>query len=125
MSKGDEMRLRHWVLGILFGAAGASAALVVGFVALLVLVPGVVWAAHEPTRPLGLAGLLVGVGAGAGGLIALIDNPCAAFDATTVGVVQSCYSADASPYVIAALLLVAAGAAMSVVSLRRTSRSAQ
>ena len=116
------MRLRHWVLGILFGAAGAGAALVAGVVALLVLVPGVVWAAREPTRPLGLAGLLVGVGAGAGGLIALIGNPCAAFDATTVGVVGSCYSADTIPYLTAAVLLVAAGAALSVVGFRRISR---
>ena len=118
------MRLRHWVLGTLFGAAGAGAALVVGFVALLVLVPGVAWAARETTRPLGLAGLLFGVGAGAGGLIELIGNPCAAFNATTVGAVQSCDSADATPYLIAALLLVVAGAALSVVGLRRTSRPA-
>ncbi len=87
------------------------------------IVAGVVWAAREPTRPLGLAGLLIGVGAGAGGLLALIGNPCAAFNATTVGAVQSCYSADPTPYLAAALLLVVAGAAMSVVGLRRTSRS--
>ena len=116
------MRLRHWVLGILFGAAGTGAALVAGVVALLVLVPGVALAAREPTRPLGRAGLLLGVGAGAGGLIALAGNPCAAFDVTTVGVVGSCYSADATPDLAAAVLLVAAGAALSVVALRRTRR---
>jgi hypothetical protein len=117
------MRLTHWMVGVVLGAVGGGSALIVGFVALFVLVPGLVWAAREPTRPLGLAGLLVGVGVGAGGLLAAADGRCAAFNATTIGVVQSCSSPDVTPYLAVALLLVVAGAVLTVVGLRRTSRS--
>jgi len=48
-----------------------------------------------------------------------------AFDYTAGGVVQLCYSADASPDLRVALLLVLAGAALSILGLRRTSRSAR
>lgn len=117
------MRLTHWMVGVVLGAVGGGSALIVGVVALFVLVPGLVWAAREPTRPLGLAGLLVGVGVGAGGLLVAADGRCAAFNATTTGVVQSCSSPDATPYLAVALLLVVAGAVLTVVGLRRTSRS--
>ena len=117
------MRLTHWMVGVVLGAVGGGSALIVGVVAVLVLVPGLVWAAREPTRPLGLAGLLVGVGVGTGGLLAAADGRCAAFNATTMGVVQSCYSADVTPYLAVALLLVAAGAVLTVVARRRTTCS--
>jgi hypothetical protein len=117
------MRLTHWVVGVVLGAVGGGSALIVGVAAVLVLVPGLVWAAREPTRPLGLAGLLVGIGVGAGGLLAAAGDRCAVFNTTTVGVVQSCYSADVTPYLAVALLLVMAGAVLTVVALRRTSRS--
>ena len=117
------MRLRHWMVGVVLGAVGGGSALIVGVVALLVLVPGLVWAAREPTRPLGLAGLLGGIGVGAGGLLAAAGGGCAAFNTTTVGVVQSCYSADVTAYLRVALLLVAVGVVLTVVALRRTGRS--
>jgi hypothetical protein len=117
------MRLTHWLVGVVLGAVGGGSALIVGVLALLVLVPGLVWTARETTRPLGLAGLLVGVGVGAGGLLATADGRCAAFNATAIGVVQSCSSPDATPYLAVALLLVVAGAVLTVVGLRRTSRS--
>jgi hypothetical protein len=117
------MRLTHWMVGVVLGAAGGGSALIVGVVAVLVLIPGLVWAAREPTRPCGLAGLLVGVGVGAGGLLAAADGRCAAFSATTIGIVQSCSSPDATPYLAVALLLVIAGAVLTVVGLRRRSRS--
>lgn len=117
------MRLTHWIVGVVLGAMGGGSALIVGVVALLVLVPGLIWAAREPTRPLGLAGLLVGIGAAAGGLLAVAGGGCAAFNTTTVGVVQSCYSADTTPYLAVALLLVVAGAVLTLGGLRRTIRS--
>jgi hypothetical protein len=118
------MRLTHWLVGAVLGAVGGGSALSVGVAAVLVLAPGLVWTAREPTRPLGLAGLLVGIGVGAGGLLAAAGSGCAAFSTATVGVVQSCYSADVTPYLAVALLLVAAGAVLTVVGLRRTNRSA-
>ena len=117
------MRLTHWMVGGVLGAVGGGSTLIVGVVAVLVLVPGLAWAAREPTRPLGLAGLLVGVGVGTGGLLAAADGRCAAFNATTRGVVQSCSSLDATPYLAVALLLVVAGAVLTVVARRRTNRS--
>ncbi len=111
------------MVGVGLGAVGGGSALVVGVVALLVLVPGLVWTAREPTRPLGLAGLLVGVGVGAGGLLAAAGGGCAAFNTTTVGVVQSCYSVDIAPYLAVALLLLVAGGVLTVAALRRTIRS--
>jgi hypothetical protein len=119
----QHMRLTHWMIGAMLGAVGGGSALIVGVVAVLVLVPGLVWAAREPTRPLGLAGLLVGIGVGAGGLLAAAGGGCAAFNATTTGVVQSCYSADLTPYLAVALLLVVAGAVLTGVGLRHTNRS--
>jgi hypothetical protein len=117
------MRLTPWLVGVVLGAVGGGSALIVGVVALLVLFPGLVWAARETTRPLGLAGLLVGVGVGAGGLLAVADGRCAAFNATTTGIVQSCYSADATPHLAVALLLIVAGAVLTLVALRRTTGS--
>lgn len=117
------MRLTHWMVGVMLGAVGGGSALIVGVLALLVLVPGLVLAAPEPTRPLGLAGLLVGIGGGAGRLLAAADGRCAAFNATTIGVVQSCSSPDATPYLVVALLLVVAGAVLTGVGLQRRSRS--
>ena len=117
------MRLTHWMVGVMLGAVGGGSALIVGAVALLVLVPGLVWAAREPTRPLGLAGLLVGVGVGAGGLLEAAGGRCAAFNETTMGVVQSCSSTDATPYLVVALLVVVAGAVLTVVARRRTTCS--
>ncbi len=117
------MRLTHWMVGVVLGAVAGGSALIIGVVAVLVLVPGLVWADREPTRPLGLGGLLVGVGVGAGGLLAAAVRGCAAFNATTTGVVQSCYSADVTPYLAVTLLLVVAGVVLTVVALQRTSRS--
>jgi hypothetical protein len=113
------------MVGVVLGAVAGGSALVVGVAAVLVLAPGLVWTAREPTRPLGLAGLLLGIGVGAGGLLAAAGSGCAAFNATTPGVVQSCYSADVTPYLAVALLIVVAGALLTVVGLRRTIRSAR
>ena len=119
------MRLRHWMVGVALGAVGGGSALIVGLVALLVLVPGLVWAAREPTRPLGLAGLLVGVGVGAGGVLAAAGYRCDVAFTVPAGVsVESCSSADATPYLALALLLVAAGAVLAGVGLRRPRGSA-
>jgi hypothetical protein len=108
---------------MLLGVIAGGSTLVVGVLALLVVVPGIVWAAREPMRPVGLAGLLVGVGVGVVGLFALADVRCAAFNSAADGIVQSCSSPDATPYLAVALLLVAVGASLTLVGLRRTSQT--
>ena len=114
------VRLTHWLLGIVLGAITGGSALVAGVLALIVVVPVLVWAAREPGRPFGLAGLLVGVGLGVGGLFAMADARCAAFDSTAI---QSCSSPDATPYVVFAVALMAVGASLTIVGLRRARRS--
>ena len=67
-----------WLVGIALGVIAGGATLVAGVLALLVLVPGLVWAARERARPLGLGGLLLGLGLGVAGLLALANARCAA-----------------------------------------------
>ncbi len=48
-----------WLTGIALGVFIGGLTLEAGALALLVLIPGLVWAAHERSRPLGLGGLLL------------------------------------------------------------------
>ncbi|HEX8938838.1 MAG TPA: hypothetical protein VF763_01635 [Candidatus Limnocylindrales bacterium] len=58
---------RFLSLGIALGLTAGGAALEAGVLVLLLLVPAVVWASREKSRPLGLGGLVIGLGAGIGG----------------------------------------------------------
>ena len=108
------MRLTHWLLGIVLGAFVGGSALEAGILALLVLVPGLVWAVREAARPLGLAGLLVGIGVGVGGLLALASARCAAD--------LSCSMPDQTPSFVFVLALLAGGASLTVLGSRRATR---
>jgi len=114
------MRLTHWVLGVVLGAFAGGSALVIGVLALLLVVPGLVWAARETARPLGFAGLLVGVGVGVGGLFAMADARCAAFNYSANNIVSECSSPDSTPFLTFAVVLVAVGALVTLVGLGRT-----
>ena len=118
------MRRADWILGLLLGTIAGGSMLELGAFALPVIALSIVWAAREPLRPFGLAGLLVGVGVGAGGLFALADARCAAVDSAASGAVWSCSSPDATPYLAVALVLVAVGVSLTMFSVRRASRSA-
>jgi hypothetical protein len=61
-------------LGIVPGLIAGGAALVAGGLALLLLIPAVVWAAREKARPIGLGGLFIGLGAGSAALV-LANEP--------------------------------------------------
>ena len=117
------MRRSHWVLGLVLGAIAGGSALVAGVLAILLFVFTLVWAARETERPAGLGGLLVGFGIGVGGLFALADARCAAFGTAADGVAQGCSSPDATPFLIATLVMVAAGALVTLVGIRNTSRA--
>ncbi len=64
--------------GIAIGLIAGGAVLVAGVFAALLLVPAVVWAARENGRPLGLGGLIFGLGVGMASLLALANARCAA-----------------------------------------------
>jgi hypothetical protein len=72
------MRVVSWFLGIVLGLIAGGAVLEAGMLALLLLAPGVVWAAREKARPLGLGGLSIGLGAVSAGLLVLANARWAA-----------------------------------------------
>ena len=117
------MRLSRWVLGLALGAIAGGSALVAGILALLLVVFTLVWAARESERPVGLGGLLVGFGVGLGGLFALADARCAAFSTAADGITQGCTAPDATPYLIVAFVVVAAGMLVTLVAARRAGRT--
>lgn len=113
------MRVVSWLLGIALGLIAGGAALEAGVLVLLLLVPAIVWASREKARPLGLGGLIIGLGAGMAGLLALADPRCAASNVSGPNYNSGCIAPDITPLVLVAAL-VAIGAAVSLVALRRS-----
>lgn len=118
------MRLTHWVLGLVLGAVASGSALAIGVFALLLVVPALIWSARESTRPLGFAGLLIGVGVGVGVLFAMANARCAAFNSSGNDFAQGCTSPEAWPFVAFVAVVVAVGALLTLVGLRRPSQFA-
>jgi hypothetical protein len=117
------MRSVSWLVGIALGVIAGGATLVAGVVlALLVLVPGLVWAARERARPLGLGGLLLGLGLGVAGLLALANARCAASNSSGPGYFSECTAPDLTPYLAVAAVLAVIGAALSLFVLARRLR---
>ena len=113
------MRAVSLFLGIALGLIASAAILVAGVLGLLLLVPAVVWAARERARPQGMAGLLIGVGAGSAGLIALANARCAASNVSTSESVSGCVGPDLTALFAAAAVLVAIGVGVSLLGIRR------
>ncbi len=113
-----------WLTGIALGVFMGGLTLEAGVLALLVLIPGLVWAAHERSHPLGLGGLLFGLGVGAAGLLVLANARCAAFNTSGPGFESGCTAPDQTPLFAVAALLVVIGAALSLFVLARRPRSA-
>lgn len=111
------MRAVSWLLGIVLGLIAGGAVLEAGVLALLLLVPAFVWAAREKGRPLGAGGLVIGLGAGIAGLLALASARCAAFNVSGPNDQSGCVAPDVTPYLVIAVVLVGAGAAVSLVGL--------
>jgi hypothetical protein len=116
------MRSVSWLVGIALGVIAGGATLVAGVLALLVLVPGLVWAARERARPLGLGGLLLGLGLGVAGLLALANARCAASNSSGPGYFSECTAPDLTPYLAVAAVLAVIGAALSLFVLARRPR---
>jgi hypothetical protein len=76
-------------------------------------------------RPLGLGGLLVGLGVGAAGLLGLANARCEASNVTSVNYTSACVAPDLAPYLVAAAVLAVVGSAVSLLgSVRSRSRAA-
>ncbi len=106
------MRSTNPLLGLALGILIGGLLLEAGMLVLLALVPFLIWAAREPTRPLGLAGLLAGMGVGIGGLLAWADARCSADPSCTIGT-------DPTPYFVVSAVLALAGAVLAVLAVRR------
>jgi len=119
------MRLVSWFLGIVLGLIAGGAVLEAGVLALLLLAPAVVWAAREKARPLGLGGLLIGLGAGSAGLIVLANARCAASNVSGPSYFSGCEAPDPAPFFVAGAVLAAIGVGASLFGIaRKESRAA-
>jgi hypothetical protein len=121
------LRLIRWVFGVILGAVviAAGSWLQIPTIPGLVLVPApvLVWAARERMRPIGLAGVLIGLGASLGSLLVLVDAECSAAN-SGVGYYQelACVLPDLTAYTMLALSLLGGGAALTIIALRHRGR---
>ena len=118
------MRVVSWLLGIALGLITGGAAFEAGVLALLLLVPASVWAAREKGRPLGAGGLILGLGGGMAGLLALANARCAASNVSGPNYFSACVAPDITPYLVVAAVLVVVGAGVSLFGLVRQRRRA-
>ncbi len=113
------MRVVSWLLGIALGMIAGGAVLEAGVLALLLLVPAGVWAAREKGRPLGAGGLVIGLGGGMAGLLALANARCAAENVSGPNYFSECVMPDITRYLVVALALVIVGVGVSLAGLIR------
>ena len=118
------MRKMTWTLGLTLGAITGAAALEVGILDLLLLVPAVAWAARERCRPAGLGGLIVGLGAGAAGLLEFANLRCAASNVSGPDFSTECVMPDLTSYLVGAAIVVAIGIVVSLAAAPRSRRAA-
>jgi hypothetical protein len=107
----------NWALGIVLGILAGGFMLEGGILALLLLVPAVVWAARSRTAALSLSGLLIGIGIGIIGLIGFANARCV--NTSGPNFATFCTPPDLDPYVVASAIFVLLGIAVAVVRLRR------
>jgi hypothetical protein len=112
-----------WFLGIAFGLAAGGTVLVGGVIALLVLVPAVVWAAREKARPFGLGGLFIGLGVAIVGLIAVANARCAASNVSGPNYAFGCTAPDLTGFFVAGTVLAGIGIAISSLAVARAVKS--
>jgi hypothetical protein len=96
-----------------------GAVLVAGVLSLLLLVPAGVWAARENARPLGLGGLILGLGGGITGLIVIAAARCDASNVSGPDYVSECVAPDVAPYLVVAAALAVIGVGVSLVGVAR------
>ncbi len=113
------MRVVSWLLGIALGLMAGGATLEAGVLGLLLLVPAILWSSREKARPLGLGGLIIGLGAGMTGLLELANVRCAASNGSGPNYESACVAPDITPWLVVAAVLVVIGAGVSLVSLVR------
>ncbi len=77
------------------------------------------WAAREQARPFGLRGLLIGLGAGAAGLVAFATARCAASNFSGPDYVSGCVTPDLTAFFVAAAVLAAIGVGVTLLAIAR------
>lgn len=110
--------LGSWLLGMALGLIASGAVLAGGVLGLLLLVPTAVWAARERLRPVGLGGLLIGLGVGGAGLLALANARCAGSVVSEPSGVTGCVAPDLTALFVAAAILAAIGVVISFIANR-------
>jgi hypothetical protein len=114
------MRVTTWILGLVLGFVVAAGFLLAGGLALILLIPALIWAGLERLRPTALAGVLTGMGLGAAGLITLSQANCLRFNSGTgVGLIQSCTGPDLTWYYAVALVFAIGGIALTFAARRK------
>ncbi len=108
-----------WLLGISLGMFAGGGILVAGVFGFLLLVLSAVWAGREKARPLGLGGLLIGLGAGSAGLLVLANARCAASNVTVSDHFSGCVAPDLTPWFVAAAVSAVIGVAVSLLGIPR------
>jgi hypothetical protein len=111
------MRGLRWLQGVLFGFVVGAAILEVPGLGMLVALLCLLWATLDGTRPSGMGGLLLGLGGSMAVLIGAADARCAAFNAVPD---QGCTAPDLTPDLVVAGVLVALGAVLTALSIRRS-----
>ncbi len=114
------MRVWSWLLGLAAGAITAGVMFVISLPALVLLVPALWWSMRERSRPMGLGGMLVGLGGGVAGMLWFASWRCAASNASGPGYVSTCEAWDVTPLLLVAGALVLIGAGVSLLALVRT-----
>ena len=113
------MRVAPWFLGGVIGLIAGAVALAAGVFAFVLVVPAMAWAATEKARPLGLGGLLIGLGAGSAGLMALAGARCAASNVSGPNYFSACQAPDLTPFLVPAAVLAVAGVGVSLIGMAR------
>jgi hypothetical protein len=110
----------NWALGVVLGILAGGFTLEGGVLALLLLIPALVWAARSRTPSLSLSGLLIGIGIGVIGLIGFANARCVNISGPNFS--TSCTPPDLDPYVVASAVFVLLGIGVAAIRIGRARR---
>ncbi len=106
-----------WLLGIALGFFIGGFALAAGVLALLVAIPGLVWALRSRASEAAVSGLLLGGGLGQIVLVGLAQMRCTNVSGPNFGLF--CTPPDLTPYLFEAFALIVIGLVVAADTVRR------
>jgi hypothetical protein len=113
--------LTHWVLGLVVGAIGGIAPLVLGTLGVVLAAPVVLWAVLDRPRGAAFGGALVGIGATWLAVWGRAFQACAGPNTATDG----CVGPDLAGLIAVPIIVLAAGGLVSFVAAMRLPRRGQ